>query len=77
MESTLGLVIDYKGVAFLFSDATYKPTLTPITCAPLYVKWLVNNSMDLLELAQRPDGFYRDGDNDDRQEDFLLLLKGV
>lgn len=53
-ESVLGLVVDYKGVAYLFSDAETNKLgecrLFSITSKPEYVKWLLDNSMDLLEM---------------------------
>ena len=70
-ESTLALVVDYKGVAYLFSDAENWDNasaslgvnrLFSITSCPKYVKWLLDNSMDLLEMVhdEYPHAFYND-----------------
>ena len=52
--------------------------LFSITSQPEYVEWLIDNSMDLLELAKNPYAdFYNDRANGSRQKEFLALLKGV
>ena len=55
--SILGLVVDHRGVAYLFSDAETTGSLGvnrlfSITRQPEYVKWLLDNSMDLLQMVQ-------------------------
>ena len=87
-ESTLALVVDYKGVAYLFSDAENWDNasaslgvnrLFSITRQPEYVKWLLDNSMDLLQMVQDnyPYGdFYNDRSVvDGRKKEFLSILK--
>jgi hypothetical protein len=81
-ESTLALVVDYKGVAYLFSDAETTGKLGvnrlfTITSSPEYVKWLLDNSMDLLQMVNSPyDDFYNDRSVvDGRKKEFLSILK--
>ena len=76
-ESTLALVVDYKGVAYLFSDAgnvnvDFAGRLFSITSKPEYVKWLLDNSMDLLEMAL--DDYPYDDWYDDRKKGFTYYL---
>lgn len=82
--STLGLVVDNRGIAYLYSNADNDGPLGmgrlfSITSQPEYVEWLIDNSMDLLELAKNPYAdFYNDRTgNGSRQEEFSVLLKGV
>ena len=81
--STLGLVVDNRGIAYLYSNADNDGPLGmgrlfSITSQPEYVEWLIDNSMDLLELAKNPHAdFYNDRTNGSRQEEFSVLLKGV
>ena len=81
--STLGLVVDHRGIAYLYSNADNDGPLGmgrlfSITSQPEYVEWLIDNSMDLLELAKNPYAdFYNDRANGSRQKEFLALLKGV
>ena len=84
-HSVLGLVVDYKGVAYLFSDAETDGSfgidkLMSITSCPKYVKWLLDNSMDLLEITYNhyPHEFYNDRNNPDgRKNEFIYLLKEI
>ena len=82
-ESTLALVVDYKGVAYLFSDAdndtlVVDGRLFSITSCPKYVKWLLDNSMDLLEMVHDDypySDFYNDRNVvDGRKKEFLNIL---
>ena len=79
--STLGLIVDHRGIAYLYSNADNDMRvgrLFSITSQPEYVEWLIDNSMDLLELAKNPYAdFYNDRANGSRQKEFLALLKGV
>ena len=84
MESTLGLVVDYRGIAYLYSNADFRGgrlgmnRLFPITSQPEYVEWLIDNSMDLLELAKDPYAdFYNDRTRGSRQQEFSVLLENV
>ena len=84
--SILGLVVDHRGVAYLFSDAETTGSLGinrlfSITSCPKYVKWLLDNSMDLLEMVQDnyPYGdFYNDRNVvDGRKNEFIYLLNKI
>jgi hypothetical protein len=79
--STLGLVVDHRGIAYLYSNADNDMgvgRLFSITSQPEYVEWLIDNSMDLLELAKNPYAdFYNDRANGSRQKEFLVLLKNL
>ena len=77
--STLGLVVDHRGIAYLYSNADNDMRvgrLFSITAQPEYIDWLIDNSMDLLELAKDPYAdFYNDRTNGSRQEEFSVLLE--
>ena len=77
--STLGLVVDHRGIAYLYSNADNDMRvgrLFSITAQPEYIEWLIDNSMDLLELAKDPYAdFYNDRTNGSRQEEFSVLLE--
>ena len=83
--STLGLVVDYKGVAYLFSDAETDGSLginrlISITSCPKYVEWLLYYSMDLLEMArdEYPHTFYNDRNVvAGRKDEFIYLLNKI
>ena len=89
-ESTLALVLDYEGVAYLFSDAENWDNasaslgvnrLFSITRQPEYVKWLFENSMDLLDII-RDDYAYVDFYNDrnivnGRKNEFKHILTKI
>ncbi len=83
--SVLGLVVDYKGVAYLFSDAETDGSfgidkLIRITSCPKYVKWLLDNSMDLLWMAHDdyPHEFYNDRTVvAGRKDEFIYLLTKI
>ena len=83
--SILGLVVDHRGVAYLFSDAETTGSLGinrlfSITSCPKYVKWLLDNSMDLLEITYNhyPHEFYNDrNDADGRKNEFIYLLNKI
>ena len=83
--STLGLVVDHKGVAYLFSDAETSGSLGinrlfSITSCPEYVKWLLYYSMDLLEMArdEYPHTFYNDRNVvAGRKDEFIYLLNKI
>ena len=83
--STLGLVVDHKGVAYLFSDAETSGSLGinrlfSITSCPEYVKWLLYYSMDLLEMAndEYPHAFYNDRTVvAGRKDEFLYILSQI
>ena len=81
MESTLGLVVDNRGIAYLYSNADNDVgvgRLFSITSQPEYVKWLIDNSMDLLELAKHPYAyFYNDRAIGSRQKEFSFLLENL
>ena len=84
-ESVLGLVVDYKGVAYLFSDAETSGSLGinrlfSITSCPKYVEWLLYYSMDLLEMArdEYPHTFYNDRNVvAGRKDEFIYLLNKI
>ena len=84
-ESILGLVVDHKGVAYLFSDAETSGSLGinrlfSITSCPEYVKWLLYYSMDLLEMAndEYPHAFYNDRTVvAGRKDEFLYILSQI
>ena len=77
--STLGLIVDHRGIAYLYSNADNDMRvgrLFSITAQPEYIEWLIDNSMDLLELAKDPYAdFYNDRTNGSRQEEFSVLLE--
>ena len=77
--STLGLIVDHRGIAYLYSNADNDMRvgrLFSITAQPEYIDWLIDNSMDLLELAKDPYAdFYNDRTNGSRQEEFSVLLE--
>jgi|TARA_R110000796_G_scaffold38476_10_gene96793 hypothetical protein len=83
--SILGLVVDYKGVAYLFSDADNDGPLGmnrlfSITSQPEYVKWLIDNSMDLLEMADGDSfhAFYNDRNVvEGRKDEFIYILDEI
>ena len=83
--STLALVVDYKGVAYLFSDAETDGSLginrlISITSCPKYVEWLLYYSMDLLEMArdEYPHTFYNDRNVvAGRKDEFIYLLNKI
>ena len=83
--SILGLVVDYKGVAYLFSDAETDGSLGmnrlfSITSQPEYVKWLIDNSMDLLEMADGDSfhAFYNDRNVvEGRKDEFIYILDEI
>jgi len=80
--STLALVVDYKGVAYLYTDADNDTLVVDgrmfsITSCPKYVKWLLDNSMDLLEMVNDdcPYDWYNDRNVvDGRKKEFLNIL---
>ena len=79
--STLALVVDYRGVAYLYTNANNNTLvdgrLFSITSCPKYVKWLLDNSMDLLEISHKncPYDFYNDRNVvDGRKKEFLNIL---
>jgi len=83
--SILGLVVDHRGVAYLFSDADNDgplgmSRLFSITSKPEYVKWLIDNSMDLLEMADDdyPHAFYNDRNVvEGRKNEFIYILDEI
>ena len=83
-ESTLALVVDYKGVAYLFTDAETTALgecrLFSITSKPEYIKWLLDNSMDLLKMLEFDYPYTSDFYNDrnvaeGRWKELVLILK--
>lgn len=76
--STLGLVVDHRGIAYLYSNADNNMgvgRLFSITAQPEYIDWLIDNSIDLLELVKDPYAdFYNDRTNGSRQEEFSVIL---
>ena len=83
--SILALVVDYKGVAYLFSDAETSGSLGinrlfSITSCPKYVEWLLYYSMDLLEMAHDdyPHDFYNDRNVvGGRKDEFIYILNKI
>lgn len=80
-DSVLGLVFDYKGYVYLYSDSEKiygTDRLFSITSCPRYGQWLLDNAMDLLRLAydDNPNEFYddRNGDDNGRKREFLNIL---
>ena len=77
--STLGLIVDHRGIAYLYSNADNDMRvgrLFSITAQPEYIDWLIDNSIDLLELVKDPYAdFYNDRTNGSRQEEFSVLLE--
>lgn len=83
-ESVIGLVVDYKGYAYLYSDAgAYIENggrLYNITSCPEYINWLFDNSMDLLEMCQDDCPSYWWNDRTKRrgrEEEFLSIIKQI
>lgn len=83
-ESVLGLVVDYKGYAYLYSDAETISgnggRLYNITSCPEYINWLLDNSMDLLEMCQDdcPSYWWNDRTKrKGREEEFLYIIEKI
>ena len=79
---TLALVIDNKGVAYLYHSADN--IMKSITSHAPYVHWLIHNSMDLLKLTEKTDfndvffdWWSEEGDRNDytqRRKEFMNIL---
>jgi len=82
-QNTLALIVNDKGVAFLYHSEEH--VMKSITTYAPYVYWLIHNSMDLLTLAEDThynnvycDWWSEDGDRNDytqRREEFRTILK--
>ena len=66
-DSLLGLVLNHKGVLYLYSDSEPQSDygmnrMFPITSCPVYTQWLVDNYMDLLMMLEDeyPHDWYND-----------------
>ena len=82
-ESILGLVVNHKGSMFLYFEGD-EIKLLPITSSPEYIKWLLDNHMDLLLIAEDNDfmNIYNDWYNDrsienGRRIEFQSLIKSL
>lgn len=81
-EYTLALIVDSKGIAYLYHDD--KHVMKVITSYAPYVHWLIHNSMDLLILSASTDfnsvycnWWYEEGDRntvDQRRSEFRDIL---
>jgi hypothetical protein len=79
---TLALVVDTKGIAYLYHNDDN--VMKSITSSPKYVNWLLYNSMDLLLMAEESDfnecycdWWSEEGDRSDdtqRRKEFRAIL---
>jgi len=78
-NSDLGLVVDYRGVLSIYGNAD-GAKLYQLTSQPKYVAWLLENSMDLLEMCNPncPHGWYNDKQgNGDRRAEFMHAIESL